>query len=324
MTVGPYFDQVHTGQVFTGAPSMTLTPGVAAVHQSILGDRLRLPLDSELSAVVTGLPGTLAHPGLVCDVAIGQSTLATQHVKANLFYRGLTFFRFPAIGDTLFTQHLYLAMSDDEIGALNVPDWQKTILTAMARYGMFVGDTGGSPWGVEFESGSTYTSYGQADPWVAWAKQQPGETDWNGDAFRQRVTGPHFDPGLAGSVLHSGADVVSSAPELARLTLNIAGVHHDSRLGGRRLVYGGHTIGLALAQAGKLLPNIATVLGWQSCDHIAPVYEGDTLYSELHIESAEQTDHGGVLGLRSLVYAFTDDPDEPRQVLDWRFTALQF
>jgi acyl dehydratase len=101
-------------------------------------------------------------------------------------------------------------------------------------------------------------------------------------------------------------------------------VHHDSRLGGRRLVYGGHTIGLALAQASKLLPNLATVLGWQSCDHTAPVYEGDTLYSELHIESAEPTDGGGVLGLRSLVYAFSDDPDEPRQVLDWRFTALQF
>jgi hypothetical protein len=54
------------------------------------------------------------------------------------------------------------------------------------------------------------------------------------------------------------------------------------------------------------------------------VYEGDTLYSELHIESAEPTDGGGVLGLRSLVYAFSDLQDEPRQVLDWRFTALQF
>jgi acyl dehydratase len=104
--------------------------------------------------------------------------------------------------------------------------------------------------------------------------------------------------------------------------LNIAAVHHDSRLGGRRLVYGGHTIGLALAQASRLLPNLATVLGWQSCDHTGPVHEGDTLYSELHVESAEPTDNGGVLGLRSLVYA-VDDP-EPRQVLDWRFTALQF
>ena len=94
-------------------------------------------------------------------------------------------------------------------------------------------------------------------------------------------------PALAGAVLHSTGDVVSSAPELARLTLNIAATHHDSRVGGQRLVYGGHTIGLALAQASRLLPNLVTVLGWESCDHTGPVHEGDTLYSELHVESAE-------------------------------------
>jgi acyl dehydratase len=147
--------------------------------------------------------------------------------------------------------------------------------------------------------------------------------DWDGDVFRQRIPGPHFHTEMAGAVLHSSADVVSNAPELARLTLNIAAVHHDSRVSGQRLVYGGHTIGLALAQASRLLPNLATVLGWQSCDHTAPVYEGDTLYSELHIESAEPAANGGVLGLRSLVYAASDS-DTVRQVLDWRFTALQF
>ncbi len=139
------------------------------------------------------------------------------------------------------------------------------------------------------------------------------------------MPGPRFDAGLAGTVLRSTGDVVSSAPELARLTLNIAATHHDSRVGGRRLVYGGHTIGLALAQACRLLPNLATVLGWASCDHTGPVYEGDTLYSELHVESAQPTERGGVLGLRSLVYAVADTVGEPdRLVLDWRFSALQF
>jgi acyl dehydratase len=147
---------------------------------------------------------------------------------------------------------------------------------------------------------------------------------WDGEIFRQRVPGPHFDAGLAGAVLHSTGDLVTSAPELARLTLNIAATHHDWRVAGQRLVYGGHTIGLALAQASRLLPNLVTVLGWESCDHTGPVHEGDTLYSELHVETAEATDHGGVLGLRSLVYAVgsADEPD--RQVLDWRFSALQF
>ena len=101
---GPYFDELSRGQVFDWAPSMTLTSGVAAVHQSILGDRMRLPLDAVLTHAVTGESTALAHPGLVTDVAIGQSTLATQRVKANLFYRGLNFHRFPIIGDTVYTR----------------------------------------------------------------------------------------------------------------------------------------------------------------------------------------------------------------------------
>jgi hypothetical protein len=54
------------------------------------------------------------------------------------------------------------------------------------------------------------------------------------------------------------------------------------------------------------------------------VYEGDTLYSDLHIEAAEELGgaRGGVLSLRSLVYAAGDGED--RSVLDWRFFALLF
>ncbi|MBX9641788.1 MAG: acyl dehydratase, partial [Mycobacteriaceae bacterium] len=73
---GPYFDDLAVGQVFDWAPSVTLSPGLAAAHQAIIGDRLRLALDAGLCAAVTGAPAALAHPGLVCDVAIGQSTLA--------------------------------------------------------------------------------------------------------------------------------------------------------------------------------------------------------------------------------------------------------
>src|SRR5258705_13497303 len=101
---GPYFDDLEVGQVFDSAPSMTLTSGAAAAHQSIIGDRLRLALDAELALAVTGATAPLAEPALGCDVAIGQNTLATPRVKANLFYRGLRFHRFPVIGDSLFTR----------------------------------------------------------------------------------------------------------------------------------------------------------------------------------------------------------------------------
>jgi acyl dehydratase len=327
MTFGPYFDELHTGQVFAGAPAMTLTAGLAAVHQSILGDRLRLPLDAELSAAVTGSTAPLAHPGLVCDVAIGQSTLVTQHVKANLFYRGLVFYRFPAIGDTLFTRTEVVGLKKNSAKPGRAPtglvalrmttiDQADRLILDFYRCAMMPLSPGADPNDADHADDLSKVGADLAPP--------PSAVDeWDGDVFRQRIPGPHFDTDLAGTVLHSTADVVSSAPELARLTLNIAAVHHDSRIGGRRLVYGGHTIGLALAQATRLLPNVATVLGWQSCDHTAPVYEGDTLFSELRIDSAEPTDNGGVLGLRSLVYAVSD-PEPPRQVLDWRFTALQF
>ena len=94
----------------------------------------------------------------------------------------------------------------------------------------------------------------------------------------------------------TGGDVVSSAPELARLTLNVAAVNHDgTAAGGTRLVYGGHTIGIALSQAARALPGLVTVAGWHSCDHLAPVREGDTLRSSIEVESAQSLPAGGLV-----------------------------
>ena len=77
---GPFFDDLAVGQEFTSAPAITLTSGLAAVHQAITGDRLALTLDHKLCRQVTGA-GPLASPSLVWDVAIGQSTVVTQHVN---------------------------------------------------------------------------------------------------------------------------------------------------------------------------------------------------------------------------------------------------
>jgi acyl dehydratase len=325
VTGGPYFDDLEVGQVFDSAPSMTLTAGAAAVHQSIIGDRLRLALDAELALAVTGATAPLAHPALVCDVAIGQTTLATQRVKANLFYRGLTFHRFPIIGDTLFTRTEVVGLKQNSAKPGRAPTGLAALrMTTVDGVGRLVLDFYRCAM-LPLSVGAGET--GHADDLSAIgadAVPAPDPTaDWDAEAYRAKVPGAHFDSGIAGAVLRSAADVVSSAPELARLTLNIAATHHDWRLSGQRLVYGGHTIGLALAQATRLLPNLVTVLGWQSCDHTGPVHEGDTLHSELHVDGAVPLPdgRGGVLKLRSLVYA-TGEPD--RQVLDWRFTAIQF
>ncbi len=156
-------------------------------------------------------------------------------------------------------------------------------------------------------------------------------SDWQLHTFASHVAGPRLADIQAGQTWAvADGDVVTSAPELARLTLNIAAVHHDAEAaGGQRLVYGGHVIGLALAQASRTLPSIVTVAGWHGCDHLAPVREGDTLRSTITVEQVDPlANGGGLVHLRSQVRAQAPDglgadgPARLRDVLDWRYVAV--
>lgn len=320
---GPYFDELRRGQVFDTAPAVTLTEGMAATHQAIVGDRLRLPLDAVLSERVTGRRG-LAHPALVTDLAIGQSTLVTHHVKANLFYRGLQLLRHPHIGDTLSTRTTVAGLRRNSLREGRTP-------TGLVALHVQTDDQNGRrvldfhrcamlPLSPDVDPASCH----HADDLSAVGDDglpPPPTPDWDLTAFRSAVGGAHFSPDLVGRRYLSSGDVVSSAPELARLTLNVAATHHDERNAGARLVYGGHTIGVALAQACRALPNLVTVLSWDSCDHTGPVHEGDTLTSELTVLAAERRAAGGAVHLRSVVHAHRS-PSAAEPVLDWRFWAL--
>lgn len=317
---GPYFDELAVGMVFDTAPGLTLTSGHAATHQAILADRLRLALDEPLAAEVTGTQGVPAHPGLVWDVAIGQSTVVTHHVVANLFYRGLAFHRAPVIGDTLRTRTEVVGLRQNRPKQGRAP-------TGLAALRISTEDQLGRPvldfWRcamLPLRDAGART--GHADDLDAIGHPPEQATlaaltaEWRLDRFRAATGGTHFAdlrPGMSWRV--GGGDVVSSAPELARLTLNLASAHHDAGAG-RRLVYGGHTIGLALSQTTRALPNLVTVAGWHGCDHTGPVHEGDTLHSELRVERTEALAAGGGLAhLRVRVYAADT---ELREVLDWR------
>jgi len=118
--------------------------------------------------------------------------------------------------------------------------------------------------------------------------------------------------------------VVSSAPELARLTTNVAAVHHDEfAQPGGRLVYGGHTIGIAMAQLCRAIPNLVTVAGWHGCEHTGPVREGDTLYGTVTADAVDPLPGGGSLAhLRVRVRARSGAEPGERDVLDWRPIAV--
>jgi hypothetical protein len=73
-----------------------------------------------------------------------------------------------------------LELSDAQIAALAVPSWKRTILTALAHYGGYVGDTGGGgSFGIafEFESPLTYTALGKADPILKYAEEHINDAD---------------------------------------------------------------------------------------------------------------------------------------------------
>jgi acyl dehydratase len=331
---GPFFDELAVGQEFMGAPGITLWPGLAAAHQSITGERLALTLDGPLCRQVTG--GTLlASPSLVWDIAIGQSTVVTQHVKANLFYRGLAFRRVPRYMDTLRTCTRIEALRQNRPRTGRRP-------TGLAVLRITTTDQDDRPvldfWRCAMLPLRDPTARtGHADDVDAVGEQIRAEdlgqlvSDWRLRTFARQVAGPRLADLRAGqSWPVAGGDVVTSAPELARLTLNIAAVHHDAdAAGGERLVYGGHVIGLALAQAARSLPSIVTVAGWHGCDHLGPVREGDTLRSTITVEQVEPLGNGGgLVHLRSQVLAQAPGsagaagPVERRDVLDWRYVAV--
>jgi acyl dehydratase len=312
---GPYFDELSVGDVFDTAPALTLSEGKAAVHQSILGSRLRLPLDTHLSRKVSGTQ--LADPSFAWEVAIGQSTLVTRRVVANLFYRGLGFQRWPSIGDTLQTRTEVVGLRQTSsrpsgLAALRMTttDQEDRVVLDFWRCAM-----------LPLSDASVVT--GKADDLSTIGSPA------NFAPLLEQVSGWDLAPHPASQPLSVGdsweleaGDVVSNAPEIARLSLNLAHLHHDEYAQGSRLVYGGHTIGVASAQLTRTLPNLITVAGWHSCDHTGPVRESDTLVSHIEIEDIS-TSAPGVQSVSVRVKVFAKRKDAPNdQVLDWRLVAL--
>jgi len=332
---GPFFEDFSVGDILPAAPSVTLTYGHATVHQMLFGDRLRMPIDHPLSVAVAGLPKPLANPTMVIGVAIGQTTYATQNVMGNLFYRGLVLKKPVYIGDTLTTR--------TQVALLR----QNKTKPGRGASGLVVLDIQ-----VQNQSGDEILHFWRC-PMVPCrdATIETGHADdldaihanidemtllasvpinWNLEAFKKAAEGTHFEQIAVGDVYKVKArDTVSCAPELTRLTLNLAMTHTDATASvyGKRLVYGGHTISIAAAQMLRALPNVVTLLAWRSCDHLAPVFEGDILRSEVSINNKTVIETGGgLVDVRVRVWAErgdnapTDERDVP--VLDWVLVAL--
>lgn len=322
---GPYFDDLRVGAMADPVPAVTLTEGLAAMHQAIVGDRLALSLDRTLAEAVLGSGPMLAHPQLVCDIAIGQSTVATQRVIANLFYRGLRLHRAVRLGDTLRTITEVVAVkrnrtrADTGLAALRVTtvDQDERLVLDFVRCAMLPLRESNARAAPDDDLSAISNDLPQA---AVLAQTTAG---WKLASLRERVDGPSLRQPTAGrSWRIEHGDTVTSAPELARMSLNLATAHLEPRReDARRLVYGGHTIGIACAHLTRLLPGIAYLLAWDTCDHTAPVYESDVLHTTVAVERVEALPDGRLVHLRCLVDAEGLER-APTRVLEWRPIAL--
>lgn len=321
---GPFFEDLHLGLEYD-APAVTLTEGHAALHQALFGDRLRLPLDHVTSRRVARGERPLAHPLLAINVAIGQSTWASQRVKANLFYRGLVLSRPPRLGDTLHTRTRVVGLRQ------NRPQPERPA-TGMVALEVTTRDQDGETllhfWRCPMipcrdalaatDHAMDLEQIGRAVDAAALQRAVP--TDWNlmptddwlGTRAAELRVGQRF--------AIEARDTVTCAPELVRATLNLAMAHTDARLSylGERLVYGGHVITMAFAQLTRALPNLLTIIAWDSCDHVAPVIEGDRLRTEFTVREIRPLAQGALVCLVVETWAARGDAEREARVLDWK------
>lgn len=326
----PYFEDFAVGDNLSDVPAVTITSGHVAIHQAIFGDRLKMALDHPLSLAVTGHDQALVSSSLVCNIAIGLSTIPSQRVMGNLFYRGLVLLEPVFVGDTLSVTTKVVGLKQNKIRAgraasgmvaleIEVKNQRRSTVMHFWRCPMI-------PCRDESIDTGKVDDFSFMPEKIEASALFAAVPDWDYDKYREMTDGPYFRNLVVGTTLNIEAkDTVTLAPELVRMTLNLAMTHTDAgqSVYGKRLVYGGHTITMAAAQLLRVMPNVLSVLAWYKCDHLAPVFEEDVLHSRVTIDNLSEAKGAGVVNLSVQTYAVRPDSETGNvQVLDWKLAVL--
>ena len=325
---GPFYDQLVVGQELPRQPSVTIDEGTAALYQSLVGERLAMVLDTDVSRAVSASDRRLVSPGLVMQLSVGQSTTVSRRAIANLFYRDVRLLRPVMIGDSIETKVTVAGLADG------------SPRPGGARHGKVLVDV------VTCANGAEAVTY-QRCPMLPQLDDEavPGHNDNLGTtpdldlgSYAELVPpewdfaalGPPSDWSVGETIIDPTRDVIDGATSLVRLTHNLAMIHRDAEQSPypQRLVYGGHVVGLAQASLSRVLPGMATVVGWHHCDHTGPAFEGDLLSFRHTLLDATPASDGRALAVQVEGFAHRPDTDglpetgsEGVKVLDWTLIA---
>jgi 2-methylfumaryl-CoA hydratase len=288
---GPFYDELHIGMTIPPLPPVTFTDADNVLYRAITGDQ-HLPSVDVRSFNALGGEGAMVNPGLVMQYAIGQTTGATRRAIANLYYRTVRIHRPVTVGETLTTTTVVLGLADasSKDGVHRGKVWlgiesrtDAGVVMTCERCALLPCRNAASP-GHDTDipgpaDADALATFGDQAP--AWNLSSLPTTDW--------VIGEVRDDPMR--------DHVDLAPALARMTFNQALLHrdHTRTAYGKRLVYGGHVQALAQASLTRMLPGLATVLGWDGCDHLGPAFEGDLLEFRHRLLDAHPITGGGRL-----------------------------
>ncbi len=314
---GLFYDDMHVGLRFPSPPGVMLDAGIASLYTAISGDSMALTLDQDLCHAVTGNSALLVNPALVMHVSIGASTVATRNVIGNLFYRNVVLAQQVHQGETLRTLTSVAAMADSRPKPGSPPRGKALLRIQTTTPG-----------------GESVVDYERCPLLPCQGADAPGHGDDIGpsapeldlgsftgavpDGWNLAPLGEHDEWETSAARVDHQRDMVDMATALVRITHNQAAVHRDvdaSSYDGR-LVYGGHTVALAQASLNRVLGGLATVVGWHSCNHTAPVFENDILSCKHTLVDQVRVGAGWCRAVHIEVDAHRPG-DEPVKVLDW-------
>jgi 2-methylfumaryl-CoA hydratase len=287
---GPFYDDLHVGMTIPPLPPVTFTDADSVIYRAVCGDQHLPSVDGRVFKAMGGA-GSMVNPGLVMQYAVGQTTGATRRAIANLYYRTVRIHRPVTVGETLSTESIVLGLSDASAkdGQARGKVWLS--MKSKTDAGLI----------VSFERCALLPCRGEAP---GHRSEIPGPAEHSAlDSYVHELPTWNLS-GLTRTAWEVGErredamrDHVDMAAPLARMTFNQAVVHRDHTrpANGMRLVYGGHVQALAQASLTRLLPGMATVLGWDGCDHLGPAYEGDLFAFTHHLLEALPTANGQIL-----------------------------
>ena len=344
---GRYFEDFRIGQQLVHAVPRTLHGGDISQYFSLTGDRHPLASSTELARSL-GFTREVMPDLLVFHIVFGKSVGDISHnATANLGYADVRFLRPVYPGDTLVAESEVIGLREVSSGEAGV---------------VYVRTRGTNQKGQEVLSFVRWVMIPKRDkdqakglnsvptlPAVVTPDRLPVPEAMNLQRFDDlrwaMPPGGVWDDYEMGERLdHPDAMTVEEADHMqaTRLYHNSAQVHFDqqamaSSRFGKRLVYGGHVISLAMALSQNGLGTALRIAAWNGGAHVGPTFAGDTLraFTEV-VEKAEVPGRKDVGALRlrlsgvkntsaadlAAVKPLLSGTKEPRIVLELDYWAL--